>query len=380
MKTIKKGIFLGILALSVGAAYGMEERENKDQEGGLRLPNTYKGQSITPQTLVNMVDEVPEEIRKEVAEYEANNPGLIKKLTKIDISKGQVIANQKGQVSLIFPEQLEAGKILANGNISNNRCNFIFKTGDNTIAKISGFPNRIVTKLVSIYPERPITNVERGYVKGDFWRNQDFRKKVFSDLIQIGEQDPKTYQTVSRAAAALVINELGFKDVQAPKTYVMPVGGEKLTSVEDNDCFVVQEYIKDAKPVDTMTKEEIKEIDPKTIANYATVLTNAGLFTPRILVKDGILYVVDLEQPNNFDGNLFRYQPYVTPSNEVHAKQHIAEYCNSIGAGWREIPSSILQVPEHKRALAEVFATNNNIQELRKQGHFGDIENKLKES
>lgn len=366
MKTVKKILYGAILASLGGIAYGMEEKAIPAQGQAieaekpiLKFPNTYKGMPITPSTLTELMPEAPEEIKKEVELYEKEKPGRLQWYATVDMGQG---------MDFFRAERERKKEIFGTENMSNGGHNYIFKLNEegNYLAQISGENNRIMGILVS-HPDRPITR-DNGNVMGDFNRDAEFRKSAFNKVIEQWKKLPiNTYQTASRAAAALVINGLGFGNVKAPKTYLMPVAGEKLTSIADNDCLVVQEYIKDAKPLDEMTQDEIEKISPETFADYVKVIVKTGLFQPRVLVKDGIFYLVDLEQPNNFNGNLFRYQ---LAENPKYAENHRNEYRNATNEALRVVSESkALEVPAIKQAVKIAMA------ELRQQDERGLVNN-----
>ncbi|MEX0849228.1 MAG: hypothetical protein WD055_03290 [Candidatus Dependentiae bacterium] len=189
------------------------------------------------------------------------------------------------------------------GLVNQSAYNIVFELSDHKI-KSGGLSNRLQSMLITkgIWPGQ-----WGATPSGDLVIIQNNNVKRLTDVLP---KKIETYQTASRFRNYLLcrecIDQQKLKTVDVPTTYLYVFDQAK--KPHDENCVVIQEKT-DATTCETqkMTIEHVREL--------FALIERVGLWTLNdLLQKDGTIYIVDLEQPNNahpdhcFERDDFEYQ------------------------------------------------------------------------
>lgn len=278
------------------------------EKGDIQCSYTYKGQVITPYNILQLSPKTPAELEKKVQSFLRSKPDLIylfsgqayyQKLPfygkapfafnfrQMDVhmrgffeSIATAIARANAGIQIPKNPQQKYNRVLAN---------FTVFMGPDWVIKSSGFLNR----RANILHEVGMDN-----------RDPELPQEKLDAFIK--DFGPKTYQTISRMAYWLMVKEgiekFKLDRIKLPKMYLVHIPGRP-TEVNDSNYVIVEENIGGAIAGGQryITETEIMK-DPEVKRQYEIIQRYADLWdnsAANYHVKDGILYPVDTEQPNN---------------------------------------------------------------------------------
>jgi len=267
-----------------------------------QVPNIYKGNPITVDNIYILSSEyspIPSQARIKLDEWFAqdDNKRLLKQLLQFKFDDEHAFENKSRQDNQHIQQE----------NIKNKSSyNYVFKVPNlNYYIKIAGPENRARSALM-----------ERGIWPGQ-QPTSSIRNEVLSGRI-------KTYQTTSRMAYFLILQELkrtqGLEHIATQDTHLIYYPGSSGMPNDDN-VFIVQKAL--PNNAQKLTGEKLKILSNDMLEDLIYAIMGAGLWSIKDNIfidnKGKILYLVDLEQPNNSAPKNFFYKDAVRYYGNINA-------------------------------------------------------------
>lgn len=247
-----------------------------------QVPNTYKGIPINPDSVYILSSEyspISSQARLTLDEWIKNDDhkDMLKQLLHFQFKNSEDFKKKYSQ---------DNHHLSKAGIHNNSNANYIFKLpGLDYYIKIAGPINRAQSALM-----------ERG-----IWPGQQPSKAILDEILS---GRIKTYQTASRAAYFLILQELkrmqNLEHVVIPDTHLIYFPGYTGTPNDDN-VIIVQKAL--PHNIKKLTSGQLKNISHDILEELVYAIIGAGLWSIKenIFIDNAgkMLYVVDLEQPNN---------------------------------------------------------------------------------
>lgn len=262
---------------------------------------TYGGQAMNADNILQFSPKAPAELEQKVESFFQVRPELVSIFTglayydKLQNGKAPYAFNFGGPLDLHMRAFLDgmyfslqrsnAGISIPEGQQRYNRVlsNFTAFIGNDWVIKSSGFLNRRANIL---------------HEMGQDNRDPELPQAKLDQFI--AQQGKNTYQTVSRMPYWLMVKEAieKFKldRIALPKMYLVRMPGRPAV-VNDSNYVIVEENT-GGRQLDKATDL----LDPELNRQYEIAVKYADLWDnsePNFRIKDGVIYPVDTEQPNN---------------------------------------------------------------------------------
>ena len=260
--------------------------------------NTYKGQAITPQNILELAPKIPAEIDKMAQDWLLQRPDLLYVFSgetyynlipfynkaPFAINFGNLDAQSKSFLELMRMA-LERGGIKfppSGQGYSAMLQNFTLPINPKWYLKVSGFFNRRA-------------NIQHEMGKNN--RDLEFPQELLEQFIT--KYGKVTYQTISRLAYWLRVKEAieRFKfRIGLLQKYLVHIPGRP-TDVNDMNYVIIEENVADSK---FMNETDILK-DPEAKRQFDKVYEYANMWDPtpqNYKVKDNKIYFIDIEQAN----------------------------------------------------------------------------------
>jgi hypothetical protein len=261
--------------------------------------NTYKGQAITAQNIVELAPKVPVEVNKMVQDWLRQRPDLIYVFSgesyynmipfynkaPFAINFGNLDAQSKSYLELMRLALERGGQKFPQSGPGYSAMlqNFTLLITSQWYLKVSGFFNRRA-------------NIQHEMGKNN--RDLEFPQELLEQFIT--KYGKVTYQTISRLAYWLRIKEAREKfnldRIGQTQMYLVHMPGRP-TEVNDMNYVIVEENLGDSK---FMHETDMLK-DPETKRQFDKMYQYAVLWDPspqNYKVKDNKIYCVDTEQAN----------------------------------------------------------------------------------
>jgi len=305
-----------------------------------QVPNTYNGTPITPDSLYLLTSEyaaLPSQTHAELNEWldKSDNKELLKQLMYFKFNDAQAFSKKYSD---------DNQRIDTAGLQNKSRFNYVFKLPNlDYFIKIAGPSNRAQSALM-----------ERG-----IWPGQHPSQDIFNDVISGAIP---TYQTASRAAYYLILKEL-IKDkdldhIALQDTHLVYYPGAS-GKPDDNNVFILEKALPNT--VQPLTLERIKTVPQETLEDLVDAIIGAGLWSLEgnmFVDKDGqMLYLIDLEQPNNS-----------APKDFFH--QDPVRYYGNINAGLEQLLDMLQGDADRLRFVRSLIEANPVVQSPEYHGRY----------
>lgn len=305
MIVLKRILFVSMLLISqILHAIGEEGVANKY--------NTFKGKVINQDSIVHLANKyfpMPENLKQKVIEWieEDNNMQLLEQLAAFPAALS--LSN--------FKNTFDKSTLVQLGIKNLSKHNYVFEIPcAQAFIKIGGPSNRLATLIRST-----------GINPYDRERNKKLQEKGL--IIDAIDQEIPTYQTISRMAYYLLVKEavdkLKSEHIKIPKTYLFRLPG-KPDIVSDNNYILVQERV---KGIQSANANNLAQLSEEAIHHLCKIAVTTGVLWgvsySNLGMKEEngkmIIYLTDLEQPNNsnplkfFHGNSAKVESNVSVGN-----------------------------------------------------------------
>lgn len=258
--------------------------------------NTYQGQEITAENILQLIPEPPHELEAKVQTYLKQKPILANIISGADYYN-KIMFFDKAPFTLDFQPDTPDRPIVdlyfktmesyirQAGLPTKPGQNFVIPLGDHII-KASGFFNR--RENINAYLRQTDPTQTHG------------KTILPAQLEKFNKEVGKTYQTISRVAYWLRLKELketlNLDRICLPDKYLVHIPGRPL-QVDDTNYVVAETALDDAVPFDQTDLAQ----DPEVIQQLTQAIGYAHLWdinSRNILVSGDKACIVDTEQPN----------------------------------------------------------------------------------
>jgi hypothetical protein len=287
---INRFFYVGMIILSQNLIVSADEID-------FNSINTYKGQEITAENILELAPKPPLALENKVQKFLRERPRVAHILSGADYYK-TIGSSDKAPYSLDLSQNSPDTPIIAGyfGPIKNalhaagihnwRGQNFVIPL-DDTIIKASGFSNRRENINAYLRQTDPTQSYGKSITPAQL---EKFKNEV----------GQTTYQTISRIAYWLRIKEikaaLNLDRICVPDKYLIRIPGRP-AEVNDTNYVVGEAALRGAKPFDQTDLVE----DPEVILQLMQVIGYANLWdinSNNILALNGQACIVDTEQPN----------------------------------------------------------------------------------
>lgn len=279
-----KFLCLLVTAMQLPVIFGTESMATKE--------NTYKGEPITIENLLQIAPQVPDDINGAVRFLLEKNVQLTKDITGVEVWNAfTAFANNPNpmthnQFQMAYQGYNARRAQLKALGINKSDFNYVIAIlNDNWFIKASGLTNRFANVVAQ--------------VGGNGLGPLQFKQFI-------NERPGVTYQTISRLPRWLRIKEaiekFNLTHIGLPHMYLVHIPSRPL-DVNDMNYVIVEENIR-GKHLDETTMEQ----DPEVMRQKNIMVTYADLWDngpKNFIVKDNKVYPIDTEQPNNIAPNKF---------------------------------------------------------------------------
>lgn len=309
--------------------------------------NTYYGQEITPENIIQLAPKIESEVTAIVENFLIKNnplgnilsgasyynPILFYDKVPFTLDFAQQTADQEAKQAYFGTMRATFTKLGLNLKPG---ANYIIDLNDAWIIKASGFSNRLNN-----------INLQVGNKYGSNITSQQLAE--FKRMTDGG----KTYQTISRLAYWLRAQEakekLGLDRICLPKQYLVHIPGRPHI-VEDTNYVIVEEKIRDTKP---LTDTPLAG-DPEVIQQLTQLIGYTALWdinANNLLVKGNQVCIIDTEQPS-----VHKPLDFFHKDMSVHR--------DNVGHGWGELESHIIKPygQTHQKDVTELLELKNAVQ------------------
>lgn len=297
-----------------------------------RIPNTYDGRAITAASIYPLM----------TAQSPLSSQDQITLNEWLKKPKNKNVLEQLLQFHFETPEELSEkakrdNKALRSAGLRNqSRSNYVFRVpGLDYYIKIAGPMNRAQSTLMEL----------------GIWPGQKANVEQFNQVLA---GSIPTYQTASRAAYYLalkqLINSKNLNTIGLQKTHLMHYPASAKSS-DDNYALVLEKAL--PKNVKKLTAQNIKTIPNESLTDLVNAIIGVGLWS----IKDNVfmdtngklLYLVDLEQPNN------------SAPKDFFLKDPVRYYGN-INAGLEELLALMKGDPKRLDFVRQLIESNPVVQ------------------
>lgn len=286
-----------------------------------QVPNTYNGTAITPETLYNLMPQLPDADRIALEAW-LTTPGAQPLLSQLLSFAG--FPNWQAKM------QTDNARLQTMNMPNTSQWNYVFKLPkQNFVIKIGGPINRLQSILMA----------------HGFWPGEQPNKPI---------SKVDTYQTASRAAYYLILKELienrKLNYVGTPETYLIRFPNSAKT-IDDEHVFILQKTI--PASAQKLTPELAKTLPDEAVSEIVQTIIGGGLWSiPNNLFLDTetnklhvVIQFVDLEQPNNS-----------APADFFH--KNATRYYGNLRAGLEEFIDLFIGNPEKLGLVRSLIETN----------------------
>lgn len=311
--------------------------ETPEETTDFASSNTYHGDAITAENILQIAPRVPQEIAALVENFLTKNKPLGNILSGVSYYK-PILFYDKAPFALDFssqhadsdPKQVYFGATLnAFAKLKLNLKpgpNYILQISNDWILKASGFSNR-----------RENINAQVGNPYGATVTTDQLEK--FKSLIG------KTFQTISRMAywlrAQEAIEKFGLNRICLPKEYLVHIP-DRPAVIEDANYVIVEEKITGKPIMDTDLAG-----DPEVIRQLTQLIGYTALWDinqSNVIVLGNRVCIVDMEQPNVHKPlDFFHKDISIHRSNVIH--------------GWEVLENTIIKpyAQRHNKNVKELL-------------------------
>lgn len=261
-------------------------------------PYIYNGQKITPETILPLVPQIPEDIKSAAVDWLNKEYDLISRLTQFSYSgcaRSFSTANLQHSNNCLI---LRKNNMSLQGNYV-----FILPCAPEYIAKISGLTNRAANLIAH--------KVNKNNGSRDF---------------NVLDEGP-TFQTISSVASLLRIQEVikqhALTKIKTASTYLLHIPWQP-RELSDDNYIILQERV---DGVALLNEKRTSGVSDQAVKELFCVIKNAGLWNLHDLLVDacGTIFVVDLAQPVDSDPSHFFHKNSDAYQRNVNAGTRGAE-------------------------------------------------------
>lgn len=288
------------------------------------LNYTYKGQEITPDNLFELANlpefKLGEAIDELVRAWVDINPQLFDRLLNNPALWSQAYFLTNANIKFL-------NYVLQGNNFGDS--NYIFSPGSdvfgydlsNVIVRIACHGHRLVNLLRQ--------HGERDWFYGSYVRGIQLPDELDAEI----NTQEATYQTASIMAryilAKTFLQDTGIQDIAVPLTFLLTRDGS--SDVSDENSIIVTEKISGLVRLEKFVQEN--DLTEAQIVHLLEFILGASIWDicSNTYVKDGVVYVIDLEQPNNCSPDMAFFkvnQDGLQDSNEWNAMSGITKFYN----------------------------------------------------